>query len=308
MQTLGLDIGGSKIGVGVVEFGKKIRRTASSYKLLKYEKIVTGKNVTATALIKIIKNAVAKHLTPSTKAIGVGVAGQVDFRKGVLRHGPNLPKAFDGLKLRAILEKEFRVLVTVDNDAHCFAYAEAVYGAGRGYDAVFGMTLGTGVGGGLVMNGEIDRGATNTVGEIGHMYIGGESICSCGHRGHVEARAGGHAMMERYRRLTDKKLVALDLERLYKKSDKNAVEIVEAAAVALAAGIANVLVLINPNCIVLGGGLSRFSALIKRTTTILPQFLPFPILKKTPVLISVLGDTAGILGAALLATKHTPSS
>jgi len=293
MNIIGLDIGGSKIGIGVV----RLRR---GFKVLSYEKIVTGENLTAKKLVALIEASIKKYISSSVAAIGVGIAGQVDFQNGVVRHGPNLPTAFDNLRLRSILEKKFKLPVVIDNDVHCFALAEALHGAGRGHGAIFGITIGTGVGGGLVMNGKIDRGATNTVGEIGHLSVGGDALCSCGKKGHVEAYAGGRRMMARYEKLTGKNLKALDLENLYKKGDKNARMIVNEAATALAASISNALVLMNPDCIVIGGGLSRFPELIALIKKQIPELLPFPILKKTPILISKLGDQAGVVGAALL--------
>ncbi len=293
---LGLDIGGSKISVGLVQF-----QGTKNYRLLKYKKIETDSKLKAPILIKTIKKIAAEYFSPQIRAIGLGIAGQIDWNHGQIRGSPNLSRALRNFKLRQRFAKEFGRPVVVDNDVHCFTLAEANWGAGRGYNSVFGLTIGTGIGGGLVIKGEIVRGATNTAGEIGHTNIGVQTSCSCGQRGHLEAIAGGRAMLRRYQALTNQDIKAQELEKLYQQGEQSACLVVREAAHVLAIGLANLLTLINPDCLVLGGGLVNFRQFISQAIKQVPSLLPFSFLEKTPILISKLGDQAGVLGAARLA-------
>lgn len=294
-MILGVDVGGTKIAAGLVSSTGKVSRFATR----PTESGRGGKYVLAT-----IRKMIAERVDRSVTAIGVGIAGQIDHERGVLRTSPNLPSGFKNLRLAELLHREFGLPVAIENDARCFALAEATYGAGKKYNHVVGMTLGTGVGGGIVKDRVLVRGANNTAGEIGHTTVNLRGAnCSCGQRGHLEAHASVSGMARQYRALTQRTIDAHEIEALFRRADKHALRIVKEGAHALAVGLTNVLVCANPDCVVLGGGLANFRQYINLALREVPRLVPFPHLAKTPILFSSLGAHAGVIGAAIL-TKN----
>lgn len=287
-MILGIDIGGTKIAAGLVGATGKVSR----FETQPTEAARGAKHVLAT-----IRNMIAGRMDHSVTAIGVGIAGQVDHERGILHTSPNLPGGFGNLCLAELLRREFRVPVVMENDARCFALAEATYGAGKKYDRVVGVTIGTGVGGGMVGGGLLVRGAENTAGEFGHMIIDAAGpLCSCGKRGHLEAFSSLSGIARQFREIAD----ARELVQLYQSKDRRARRVVEVGAHALARGLTNILVVANPDCIVLGGGLANFHQYINLALREVPKLVPFVHLAKTPLLFSKLGAQAGVIGAALL--------
>lgn len=291
-MVLGVDIGGTKIAMGLVNRAGRVSRFA----IYPTESKRGGKHVFAN-----IKTAISVHLHRSITAIGVGIAGQVDHEHGIYRGGPNLPRDFKNVRLAELLTREFRRPVAIENDARCFTLAEATYGAGKKYSRVVGVTMGTGIGGGMVGFGALVHGRDNTAAEFGHMTVGsGGARCSCGKHGHLEAYASVTGMVRRYRQLVRYAIGAHELESRYLQGDRHARRVVEEGAHALAAGLTNILIAVNPDCIVLGGGLANFRAYTNLTLREVPRLVPFPHLARTPVLHSKLGQHAGVVGAALL--------
>lgn len=302
-MVLGIDIGGTKIAAGLVTATGALKSSVT---------YPTETKKGRAAVLKNIKSAIARHLTKDVSAIGIGIAGQVDHRRGIFHGGPNLPKDFKNIKLVEIIKKEFHRPVFIDNDARCFTLAEAILGAGKKYQTVFGVTLGTGIGGGLSRGGKLIPGATDTAAEIGHMIIDFKNPprCSCGQIGHLESAAGGLGLTRQYQRISGRAIDSLELEKLFKEGDEQAKTVVTEGALALAAGLANILTVVNPDCIVLGGGLTHFSDFVSLAKKQVPRLAPFDHLKKIPILKTRLGERAGVIGAALLAspTNHKPTS
>ncbi len=294
-MTIGIDIGGTKIAAG---------RISPKGKISGFVKIPTEASKGKTRVLANIKKSIHLVMSENITAIGIGIAGQVDMKNGVFLGGPNLPKAFKNINLKKILEKEFGIPVVIDNDVHCILLAEAELGVARGKKSAVAVALGTGIGGAIVKNGKILHGEQNTAGEIGHMEVGGNAICTCKKHGHVEAYAGGRAMSLRYKKLTKKSIDLRELENLYKKGGVVAVKIIDEASSALATGLTNILVMVNPECLVLGGGLANFKEYIKLTQKKMVPILPFKRLQKTPILHAKLGRDAGLIGAGLLAMNE----
>lgn len=298
-MILALDIGGTKIAAGLVSPTGKVKT---------YATYPTEASKGGPRVLKNIHAAIAAHLSPQVKTIGVGVAGQVDEKRGVFLGGPNLPRSFRNIPLRHILEKKYNLRVTLENDARCFALAEAIYGAGRSFPSVFGVALGTGVGGGLIINKKIDRGATNTVGEVGHLIVTGTQkslrpvVCSCGKVNHLESFTGGASLTKRYKHLTGRSVDMPTIERLFQKNDSIAKKLIEEARRALAISITNILILVNPDCIIIGGGLAKFTELWQPAVREARKLIPFSVIK-TPIFRSKLGAKAALIGAALTTQK-----
>ena len=232
--------------------------------------------------------------------LGVGVPGLVT-RDGVLRAAPNLVGASEvhvGSRLTTLLGHP----VSVDNDATCAIVAEWQHGAARGFDDVLLVTLGTGIGGGIVMGGHLQRGSNGFAGEIGHMVVQPDGpFCVCGRRGCWERFASGRGLQMLAGGRPGEEVVAAA-----RAGDPESLVIVDTFAHWVALGLANLTNVLDPACIVLGGGLATapdvFLPPISREFRALlysPDNRPSPVLS-----FAELGERAGAIGAALLPTNH----
>lgn len=291
--VIGLDVGGTKIKAAAVFAGGKTAPSVTVPTLA-----ASGKG----AVLAQMTAAVREAWVPGAKAIGVGMAGLVNHAKGVYRQGPNFPKSFKDVPVAALLKKAFKVPVTVDNDVHCFTLAEAKFGAGKRFSSVVGLTLGTGVGGGFVIDGRLYRGRNNGAGEFGHATIslGAEAVCGCGQRGHLEAFASGSAMRRLYAAATGKTMEPSDIERAAEDGDLEAGRVVDVMAEALAEGFAGVIHSLNPDAIVVGGGMARADVVWKPAVAKARKLVIYPDLRETPIVRAALGGEAGVIGAALI--------
>jgi fructokinase len=190
--------------------------------------------------------------------------------------------------------------VLVENDANCFALAEAVAGAGRGAKVVFGVIMGTGVGGGLVVNGGILRGRQHIAGEWGHHSIdpAGPS-CYCGQRGCVERFISGPALEEAYEACTRVRLSTEGVVEEARSGEESARNVLAAFMDRFGRALANVVNILDPDVIVLGGGLSNIDELYTEGRAAVARYV-FNDELQTPILRPELGDSAGVVGAALL--------
>lgn len=293
---IGLDVGGTKIAAGAVDSHGKIVKTVT---------IPTEAGRGKKIILKNILAAASKVWLPGVSAIGVAMAGQCDFRQGIFLSGPNFPKNFRSINIRKFLSKEFRVSVSLDNDARAFALAESVFGAGRGYKNILGLTLGTGIGGGIIVDGKILRGKNNTAGEVGHMTLdsGSPFCCSCGRYGHFEALASGTALVNFYRKNANKNLNTFEIEKLALAGDKKAKLAMLWLGKNLAAGLASLAQIFDPEIIILGGGMSKVPSAVRTALREFKKAVIYKSLKKTKIVKAKLGREAGIIGAALLAKQ-----
>jgi len=291
--TIGLDIGGTKIAAGAVDsHGKVVKKITIPTEARRGKKII----------LKNILAAASKVWLPGTSAIGLAVAGQCDTRRGIFLSGSNFPKNFKNINLAKILEKNFHVPVSLDNDARAFTLTESIYGAGRGYKNVIGITFGTGIGGGLIMNGQIIHGKDNTAGELGHMTLDAASPyrCSCGRFGHFEALASCTAMIRMYKKITGQTFDTFEIEKRYKSGEPAAKKVFTMISNTLALGLANLTHLLNPDVIVFGGGLSRIPALWPPALQEFKKRVMYKSLQKTKIVKAKLENDAGIIGATLI--------
>lgn len=293
---IGLDVGGTKIAAGAVDGrGKVIKKITLPTQANRGKKII----------LKNILTAASKVWLPGVKAIGVAMAGQCDFKNGVFVSGPNFPKNFKNVKLGKFLKENFRVPVYLDNDARAFTLAESVSGAGRGFKNVIGLTLGTGIGGGIVIDGKILRGKNNTAGELGHMTLEASSLfrCSCGRFGHFEALASGTALENFYKKLSGKFLPGREIAKKILAKDKNAKQAVAQLGKFLGLGLASLTQLLNPDIIVVGGGAIITPTLWPAALREFKKRVIYKSLKNTKIVKAKLGSDAGIIGATLLTSK-----
>jgi glucokinase len=242
-------------------------------------------------------------------AVGVGVPGPLDSAEGVVHFTPNMP-GWINVRVRGTLEDHLGCTVVVENDANAAAYGEFRVGAGRDVDSMFVLTLGTGVGGGIVLNGRLLRGVTDTGAELGHVILRyGGRLCGCGNRGCLEAYASATAVVARFReeatvsdlaRKPD--LECKDVFDAADAGDKAAARIVAETAEYLAVGITSILHALNPEMVVLTGGMMGAGDAFLEEIRGHVKALAFPsAYEPCEIRWSTLGGDAGILGAALAA-------
>ena len=304
MATVGIDVGGTKC-LGVV----LVKGTVAAVRKVPTPPAAPELVATLAVMAEELEDEAGEKVT----ALGVGVPGLVD-RHGVLHFAPNL-KAAAGLDVRAALEREVRMPVTVDNDATCAAWGERQLGAAQGLDDVVLVTLGTGIGGGIVCDGRIERGANGFAGEIGHMVVDPHGPpCPCGRRGCWERFASGSGLGSLAREAAlagraDRVVAAAggDPEAVrgehvslaLAEGDEEAAAVVAEFAWWLALGLANLVNIFDPEAIVVGGGLVAMGdALFAPTREAVARQLPLATVSIVP---ATLGEQAGAIGAAFLA-------
>jgi glucokinase len=246
--------------------------------------------------------------------IGIGIAGIIDSKRGIVRFSPNLP-GWKNIRLADILQKEFKVRVRVLNDVNAICLGEWQYGAAHGYDNVFLFTLGTGVGGAAICEGKPLFGATGFAGEFGHSVIKFNGpACPCGNRGCLERYVGARYIVARARRKMKKKRSMLKkYEKLTpraiadaaKKGDTVARETFEETGFYIGVGVTNIIALFDPDVVVISGGVSRAGKVlfdsIRRTVK---QRVLGAQYRTTRIIPGRLGDTGGMRGAVYFASKH----
>lgn len=285
-HIIGIDIGGTKIAAGtyllrsrrVLDHGTSPHRTR-----------------TAKTSLQSVVEAIDQYYTKGvTQAIGVGIAGMVNPETGVFFEGPHLPTGLKNFSIKKYLEQHFRVPVSVDNDANCIGLAEALVGAGQNARTVLTLTLGTGIGAGLVMDGNIFHGGKYAT-EFGHIIVDGKTP--------LEDLASGPALERTFRRIAKKKANSYTIVTLAKQRNRAAQRAVAEVARWFGIGIQNAIYAYSPDVVVLGGGLGRERSITKPAIARATQGLRFAALRQTHIVPSKLKYHAGIIGAALLTTR-----
>jgi glucokinase len=288
---LGLDLGGTNIKVSVIE------SDSDGYRVLFVEERPTEADGGPERVSTNLVEAARAHLRDEEIAsIGLGVPGLFDHDTGTIELFPNLPGAWKGFLLRGRIEEALDTPITMINDARAFTLAEGTIGAGKGRRIVACLTLGTGIGGGIMIDGRLHLGAFGVAGEIGHQTIDPEGPrCGCGNRGCVEAMARAGVLTE----LAGQKS-AEEVYRAAAEGDSRSLAAIEAVAAVIGIGLANVVTLIGPDRIVIGGGIAEAGDLvlgpirsaIRERVTLVPT-------DRIDVVPAELGKWAGAHGAAL---------
>ncbi len=294
--VMGVDIGGTKIAFALVSSGRLV---TSVYNV----KTPHGVKILS-AVGEFYEKFAKKYLI---SAIGISTAGMVSDEGQIMGSTGNIP-GWQGTKVKGLLQKKYRLPVVVENDANAAAYAEYQIGSARGANPLLMITLGTGVGGGIVVNGKLIRGAHFAGGEIGHIKLSytKQRLCTCGKYDCLEAYASGNGLLvliKHYFPGKYKTMTTRDLFKLSKSKNKNAIFAIRAVEdwhFYIAEGICNLFQVFDPEKIILSGGLSsevNIKYLKKLTGTMV-----LPALEKSVhIEKSVLNNDAGLLGAALLA-------
>ncbi len=326
---LALDFGGTKLTAGVVSTSELSAAGERGWRAYRMAPSPPGSNVQSDLeiMMGLARDLLASppsvppnsggEAQPPLAAVGVSFGGPVDAARGLVLLSHHVP-GWEKMPLREWLEERLGVPAAVDNDANAGALGEHRFGAGQGYDSLMYITVSTGVGGGWILNGRPWRGADGMAGEIGHMVVDPAGpVCLCGKRGCVERLASGPYIAQRacewleaqpergriLRALTENNLEAITAELVAQaasQGDDLAWEALEVAAWALGVGIGNAANLVNPECFVLGGGVTkageRFWEVVRRTArqTALPEV-------HFDVVPAALGDDAPLWGAIALA-------
>jgi glucokinase len=310
--TFGVDLGGTNLRVALVDPDGTI-----------VEQRVAGTPDTLDGMVDTIAGAVRAFapLRPDARALGVGAAGMVDH-DGVIHYSPNIP-AFLKAPVRQRLEDAVGLPTVVDNDANAAVVAELTHGAARGEREVLLITLGTGVGGGIVTGGRVLRGAHGFGAEIGHFQIDPDGpMCACGQRGHWEALASGTALgaLGRDRAVAGRapavlrlaggdpnQVTGFDVGRAAAEGDPVAIELVAEYAGYVATGLVGLANILDPALIVVSGGLVDLTdVLLDPVRAAFAGRLEGAAYRPdVPILPAALGRHAGVIGAAVLARERT---
>jgi glucokinase len=305
--SVGVDLGATKTVVGLID---------SSSKLVKHSLIPTEVEKGHEYIISQIITHIKEFKQDGITAIGIAVAGQIDPHTGTVIFGPNLK--WNNVPLKDMMS-ELKIPVTVVNDVQAATWGEWKYGAGQGTSDMVGIYVGTGLGGGLVLDKKLRRGFTNSAGELGHIVVDFKGPkCTCGNHGCVEAYMSGWALAKRAKefvaskpwkakqllQLVDNKVEAITSKTVgaaYLVQDPAAVKIMDEAIAALTAGTVSIVNVINPQRIIFGGGVIEGLPLIvdKVNENVRKQALKSAT-AKLEIMKSFL-PFASVLGAASLA-------
>ncbi len=310
--SIGIDLGGTKILIALVD-----RETGE---VLHHVKKKTKKDKGPKNIIKKMLEGIDELLEESGKtlddisSIGVGAAGQIDRQNGILIAAANLD-CYD-LNIKGILSEKFNIPVFVGNDVEIAAIGEQKFGAGKGCDDFVCVFVGTGVGSAIIKDGKIITGATGTAGEIGHIIVDlNGRQCSCGAHGCLEAYASRSAIERRIEGAlkkgrkscildyleTGKSITSSMIQKSIEREDELVLQCVTEASEYLSGGIASIINFINPELVILGGGLIEavdyfYQKTIKKARA---KSLPVPA-EKIQFKKAILGDYSGVIGAAFL--------
>ena len=298
-STLGIDLGGTKIEVSLVEIGRAglVSAGEGGGHLLASRRVSTGAGDGPEAVVERIAEAAREVLAeaaPHVYGAGVGVAGQVDGPRGVVRSAPNLP-GWEEFPLGPALSARLGLPVAVTNDVNAAALGEQVAGAGRGFDDVVVILVGTGVGSGVVTRGRLLEGAGGYASELGHLTLVAHGRpCTCGNLGCLEAYCGGWAIGERAREA--------GLETPLDPGVPAARALIEETGRYLGAGLVGIIHAFNPRRVILGGGvIEGLPELVEIATAEIREHT-IPVFQEgLEIVPPALGRDAGSLGAAHLA-------
>jgi glucokinase len=307
--AVGVDVGGTRIAVGLVE--RKGRMVKSTRRLTPK----TGPFAVVDTIVDMVEEISVGAHRSEIAGIGIGVPAQVDFKRQSIEFCTNLPLA--GVDVRSLVMSRTKREVTIDNDGHMAAFGEARWGAAKGIHDFLMITVGTGVGGGLFLNGEPYRGSRGLGGELGHVVVEMDGLpCPCGGRGHLEAYIGRPAIAAKGREAAGKpggevilKVAGGSAEAITSDvvlqaaatGDPVAKRILLEVGTVLGKALVGLVNVFNPQMVLLGGGTSESSAdMVKQAGDVMAGEA-LAGRRDVEVIQAVLGNDAGILGAAALA-------
>jgi len=317
LPVLAVDLGGTKIIVAIIS--DKGQVMAREYYLTLAEE---GPQPVIDRILSAIDHILGLVNLDSSQlhSMSLAAAGAIDIEKGLVTLSPNLP-CWHNIPLRDIVKEKHGVNTFLINDASAAALGEHHFGAGRGVNNLVLLTLGTGIGGGIIINGELYSGPSGSAGEIGHTTIDVNGPrCSCGNVGCLEMLASGTAVaQEAIRRIgqgersslaeiVDGKagnITAREVSLAAQNGDSLALEVISKAATYLGVAMVNLVNIFNPEMIIIGGGMAQMGDLLLDTARQVVKERAFPLSAQAVRIVTAqLGDNAGVLGAAVFARKQ----
>ena len=306
--VIGVDLGGTKINGAISDLEGNI--------INKYT-IPTGASEGEVVVINNIISVIDRVISDSEinvaeiKGIGIGTPGPLNSKKGIILSSPNLP--FVNFDIITPLKEKFKLPVILDNDANIGAIGEYIFGIGKGTDNMVFITVSTGVGAGVILNGKIYRGSTSNAAEIGHITVSQERVkCNCGNYGCLEVMASGTAIARQAREAIESgrattlnnypKVTAYEVFKEAKNGDMVAAAILEKSLNYLGIGVANAITIFDPEMVVIGGGVSeRGNIVFERVREVVKERCFKVLSDNCRIEKAALGADAGVKGALALA-------
>ena len=316
--VVGVDMGGTKILAAVIDAKGEIVQQAK-----RATKPKKGPEEVIERITRCIREAIdGAELKPSQiRAIGIGSPGPLDPETGVIIFAPNL--GWSNVPLKAKLEANLSIPTFVDNDVNVGTLGEYAFGAGRGVKNLVGIFVGTGIGGGIILDGKLFHGVNKTAGEVGHMIVEVKGPrCGCGNFGCLEAVASRTAITRdlqkailkkgKKSKLTELNGGNLDLirskaiARAVKHGDKPTIKVVQRAAKYLGISVASIVHFLNPEMVVLGGGVveAMGDSLLDPIRHAAAEYALPTTMDGVQIVAATLGDNAGVIGASVLARER----
>lgn len=313
-KRIGIDVGGTNVKIALVDDNGKIiySNSVPTYAKMGYEYTVNNIKQAIRDLMKETNTT-----TSDIEGIGFDFPGQVDCKTGVVKLAPNIP-GWVNVPIAQMIEDEFHIPTRIDNDVRCAALGELKFGAGKGCENFICITVGTGIGSGIVINGKVVRGATNAAGELGHikLQMNGGPICGCGDTGCLEAFASGPAivaMAQEYikggKSTKFREMAAAEggeitpymVAKAAEEGDPVAKRIFEIVGEYIGIGLTSVINLLNPEKVIIGGGVAESGELlltpIRKTIKERAMVVAGNAVEIVP---AQLGNSAGVIGASML--------
>jgi len=313
LPVLAIDLGGTKIFAAII---------SSKGQVIAKERCLTladeGPQAVINRILSTIDHLLSQRNINSSQLDGISIAaGAIDYEKGLITSSPHLPDWHD-VPLRDIVKEKYKVNTFLMNDADAAALGEHHFGVGQGVNNLILLTVGTGIGGGIIINGRLYSGASGSAGEIGHMVIDVNGPrCSCGNTGCLEALVSGTAVakeaIKRIRQgerssLTEivggkiEDITAEEVSIAARAGDSLASEVILQAATYLGVGLANVVNIFNPEMIIIGGGMAKMGDLLLNPARQVVREKAYQLSAQAVQIVPAqLGDDAGVLGAAVFA-------
>lgn len=311
-NKIGIDVGGTNVKFALISPKGEILYSNSS---------PTRSEMGYEYTVNNIKQAISTLMSETNSSnkniggIGFGFPGQIDYKNGIVVNLPNI-SGWNNVHIAEIIQKEFGIETKIDNDVRCATLGELNYGAGKGCENLICITVGTGIGAGIVINGKLVRGATNTAGEIGHikLFPNSQKLCGCGDYGCLEAYVSGPAIVEmaedyikggkstKYREMSEnKEITPYIVAKAGEAGDMVAKKIFNFMGEYLGTGLASVVNLLNPEKIIIGGGVAEAGDLLINPLkeTLLKRAMPIPA-QAVQIVPAKLGNNAGVIGSSLL--------
>jgi len=313
LQVLAIDLGGTKTITAIV--------SANNGQILAEERCLTQADEGQSSVVNRLLSAVdhilsLKNISPSQlDSISIAAAGCIDIDRGLVTSSPNFP-SWSNVPLRDIVRDKYKVATFLLNDASAAVLGEHRFGSGKGANNLILLTVGTGIGGGIIINGKLYSGLFGGAGEIGHMTIDvGGSRCVCGNIGCLEILASGTAMVREAKRrlslgessslfqMVRGRIDAITAEEIgiaAKGGDALALDIIGKAATYLGVGMVNMVNIFNPEMIIVGGGVAKLGDLLLDPARRVVNERAFSAsARAVRILLAQLGDKAGVIGAAV---------